>query len=83
MMGSNEIECLSQEVVEGVFDGLQKKDLKQMEIKSQGQNEKFGEASSEDDESVQVSSSSRRGLCSILLSKSVSSVKQLIVMTVK
>ncbi|ESW15541.1 hypothetical protein PHAVU_007G080800 [Phaseolus vulgaris] len=62
MMGSNEIECLSQEVVEGVFDGLQKKDLKQMEIKSQGENEKFGEASSEDDESVQVSSSSRRGV---------------------
>lgn len=84
MMGSNEIECLTQEVSEGILDGRQKNDLKQMEIiKSQGEDEKFGGASSEDDESVQVSSSSRRGLCSILLSNSVSSIKQLIVITVK
>ncbi|BAT94317.1 hypothetical protein VIGAN_08090800 [Vigna angularis var. angularis] len=63
MMGSNEIQCLTQEVSEGVLDGRQKNDLKKMEIvKSQGEDEKFGGASSEDDESVQVSSSSRRGL---------------------
>ncbi|KAG2401657.1 Sterol 3-beta-glucosyltransferase [Vigna angularis] len=62
MMGSNEIQCLTQEVSEGVLDGRQKNDLKKMEIvKSQGEDEKFGGASSEDDESVQVSSSSRRG----------------------
>jgi len=83
-MGSNEIEFLSQEVSsEGVFDGRQKKDLKQMEIKSRGENERFGGASSEEDESVQVSSSLPRGLCLILLSESVSSAKQLIVMAVK
>jgi len=84
MMGSNEIECLTQEVSDGVLDGRQKNDHKKMEIiKSQGEDEKFGGTSSEDDESVQVSPSSRRGLCLILLSKSLSFVKQLIVITVK
>ncbi|CAJ1976939.1 unnamed protein product [Sphenostylis stenocarpa] len=52
--------CL--EVLEGSFDGRQKKDLKQMEITSQGENEKFSVTSSEDDELLQVSSSSRSGI---------------------
>ncbi|KAG4910618.1 hypothetical protein JHK87_056734 [Glycine soja] len=66
-MGSNEIEHLSEDVLDRgfEFDSQQKKDLKQMEIESQG--EKFYGASSEEDEDVnkslpQVASSSRRGL---------------------
>lgn len=68
MMGSNEIEYLSEQVLDRgfEFDSQQKKDLKQMEIESQG--EKFYGASSEEDEDVnkslpQVASSSRRGFC--------------------
>lgn len=68
MMGSNEIEYLSEQVLDRgfEFDSRQNKDLKQMDIESRG--EKFYGASSEEDEDVnkslpQVASSSRRGLC--------------------
>ncbi|XP_020232107.1 sterol 3-beta-glucosyltransferase UGT80B1 [Cajanus cajan] len=62
-MGSdNGIQTVSKQVLEQGFDCHQKKDLKQMDIKSQA--ERFDGASSEDcDNSLQVaSSSSRRGL---------------------
>ncbi|KAH1230559.1 Sterol 3-beta-glucosyltransferase UGT80B1 [Glycine max] len=67
MMGSNEIEYLSEQVLDRgfEFDSRQNKDLKQMDIESRG--EKFYGASSEEDEDgnqslPQVASSSRRGL---------------------
>ncbi|KAK7343742.1 hypothetical protein VNO77_12745 [Canavalia gladiata] len=63
-MGSNEIEYLSNQVLEKGFGSQQKKDLRQMDIKSQS--EKFYTASSKEAEDLKKSSqatfSSRRGL---------------------
>ena len=91
-MGSNEIEYLPKEVLEEGFDSQQEKDIREMDgdelvtVDSESQDEKFDLASSKEAEdwkassgqnSSQVTSSPRRGLCSFAWSKSVCSVRQL------